>query len=449
MDATTQSEKLTIKAADLHREISSIEAAVEAENRSMNTEEIAKVQTLNAQFKALTEEIDLRNQTQANAARLAEPQSRIVTPMNVGPSATVVTSAPATVGTVATGGNIVAHNFSNHGFTKGAGEFFLKVREASITGRSDPRLMVNTVSTYNGETVGADGGFALPPQFASGIMQTVFAEDSFLNALQPVQTSSNLLVVPTDEDPPWGASGITAAKTAEAGAITASKAVIKKLNIVMHSIKALVHVSEESLSDIPFLASFVQNKIAEKLRWKMETYAMNGTGLDEPLGILNAPGIYALTDGASTATVIGAVDVFAMKAAALPGSGAFWVVSPTILPALWSLKTDATAGYPLLNPDMSKAPEGMLLGLPVYKSEACPALGTTGDILLVVPNGYVLATSGGVNAATTVSFAFDQQLQSFRGSVRMGGAPTLSAKVTRANGSTYASNIIALTGPRS
>jgi HK97 family phage major capsid protein len=108
-----------------------------------------------------------------------------------------------------------------------------------------------------------------------------------------------------------------------------------------------------------------------------------------------------------------------------------------------------TAGYPLFVPDTTKAPSGTLLGKPIVVSEACPALNTTGDIMLVVPNGYVLAFNGGVSAQSTWAFAFDQALSSFRCTARMGGAPTLSAKILRANGSTYASNVVALTGGRS
>jgi HK97 family phage major capsid protein len=99
--------------------------------------------------------------------------------------------------------------------------------------------------------------------------------------------------------------------------------------------------------------------------------------------------------------------------------------------------------------DASKGPNGTLLGLPVCVCEACPALDTTGDIMLVQPGGYVFALNGGVNTQATIAFAFDQDLQSFKTTVRMGGVPTLSNKVTRANGSTYASNLIALAGGRS
>lgn len=435
-------EQLTQLLAQLSGNMAALTAAAEADNRALTDEEQGQFNQYSADFAKTEQEIANLARVEEIAAKLATPQPRVAQPVDAIPVA--VPARPIT------GGAPVAHSYQNHGFTKGIGEYFMAVRSAKVFGRVDPRLMVNAVTTFGGETVGADGGYALPPQFAAGLMQLVQAEDSFVRALNPVPTNSNLLTVPTDEDPPWGTSGISAAKTVEGAAITASKPAIKKLNVVMHAIKALVHVSEESLSDIPFLASYVQAKMGEKLRWKVENYVVNGTGVDEPLGILNAPGLLSITDSASTATVIGAADVFAMLASALPGAGGFWLVSPTVMPQIWALKTDATAGYPLYTPDMRQSPEGALLGRPIFKSEAAKALNTTGDIMYVVPSGYVLAFNGGVQTASTIAFAFDQDLQSFRATLRMGGVPTLSAKVTRAvGGSNYASNLIALTGSRS
>jgi HK97 family phage major capsid protein len=445
-------ESLRAKNAQLAGSMQAIAAAAEAESRNMSEEDTSQFEKYDVEFRANEKEIENLERLEAIQAKLSASQPRATSTTEVPQTAAAQSStfrAGAYQGTASvSGGGQVAHNFANHGFAKGFGEYLVAVRNAKIYNRADPRLMVNTISTFGGENVGADGAYALPPQFAQGIEKLIFQEDSCLTMLRPVQTNSNLLVVPTDEDPYYSSSGITTARTAEGGTITASKPVIKKLNVVIHAIKSLVHVSEESLSDIPFLASYIQQKMSEKLRWKMENLVINGTGADEPLGILKAPGLLALTDKNSTATVIGAEDIFEMRAAALPGSGSFWCVSPTVMPQIWGLKL-GTTGYPLYVMDASKGPNGTLLGLPVCVCEACPALDTTGDIMLVQPGGYVFALNGGVNTQATIAFAFDQDLQSFKTTVRMGGVPTLSNKVTRANGSTYASNLIALAGGRS
>lgn len=440
-------EKLVQQINQLHGTMSALEAAVAADNRSMTDEELKTQSENQSLFDRLNNELELRRKNAENAARIAQPQPRLT---QTGP-ATVATSTqapPAGTPTIS-GGTMVAHSFANHGFAKGPGEFYLAVRSASNTGRVDPRLMVNAVGTWAGESVGADGGFALPPQFTQGIMSLVNAEDSFIRALNAFPTSSDIITVPKDEDAPWSNSAITAAKTAEGTAITPSKPVVNQLKVPMYGVKSLVHVDEKSLRDMAFLAAYVERKMAEKIRWKVENYVMNGTGENEPLGILNAPGLLALADVNSTATTIGGEDVIAMEALSLLGNGGFWIVHPTALPQVRTLKS-GSGGYPLYTTDFKQAVGGGLLGYPLYKSFASKPLNTTGDILFVKPDGYFLAfEAGGPQNATTIAFAFDQNLQSFRSTLYMGGAPTLGAKVLLPDASTYVSNLIALAGSRS
>lgn len=440
-------EQLSQLLAQLSGNMEALTTSAAADSRALTDEEQAKFDSYSAEFDRAEREIANIDKVEATKAKISAPQPRVAQPMDLYAGTQSATPAPHAGRPSVTGGDLVAAGFGNHGFKKGLGEFLVKVREAKLTGSVDERLKIKALTTWSGETVGADGGYALPPDFNKGIWDLAIPPESFVNAMSAVQTNSNLLQVPYDADPPWGTSGVTAAKTAEGGSITASKLALKRLNVVIHSIKSLVHVSEESLSDIPFLASYVQNKMAEKLRWKVENYLVNGTGEDEPLGFLNAGCLLSYTDVASTASVFGAVDMYAMQAQALPGAGAFWLASPTALPALASINT-GTGGVQLLNPDLRSAPGQTLLGRPLYFSEACAALGTLGDLLYVVPSGYVLAFNGSVRTSSTIAFAFDVDAQSFKATIRMGGAPVLDAKITRAVGGTnYASHIIGMAGP--
>jgi HK97 family phage major capsid protein len=428
------------------QEMQQIVATAEQEKRGLSPEERGQFTALDDEFRALEPLVRVDSITEQMAA---VPPPRVEPPS---PSAgyTNGTPVPRSGRPSFSGGTPVAHNYSNHGFTNGLGEYLGSVYARAVSGTDDRRLMpVNAITTWTGEGIGADGGFALPPQFVQGIMSLVAPEDSFIRALNPIPTTSDILTIPVDEDAPWATTAVTAAKTAEGGAITASKIATKPVKVVMYGIKSLVHVDEKSLRDMSFLGSYVQRKMGEKIRWKMENYCINGTGEDEPLGILNAPGLVSLSDVNSTASTIGPEDFMAMKAAALAGPGGFWVCHPLVQPMIWSLKS-GTGGFPLYTTDMKQSPDGSLLGAGVFVSEACKPLNTTGDIFYVKPGGYFLAIeAGGVQSATTISFAFDQNLQSFRSTLYMGGAPSLSAKVLRADGSNYASNLIALTGGRS
>ncbi len=439
-------ENLTVKNGQLAGSMEALAAAAEADGRNLTPEEQTKFDEYDAEFRSNQAEIARLQRLEEVKVQMSAPMPRVVQPIDP-PSAT---EPPRSGALSVTGGDAVAEGFAHKGFTKGFGEYLLKVREAATHNGRDPRLKISAVTTWAGESVPADGGFALPPQFLQGIMSLVLPQDSFLRAFNPLPTNSDIINVPSDEDPPWGTSGVTAAKTAEGVAITASKPVIKNVKIVMYSIKALVHVDEKSLRDMAFLAAFVQRKMGEKIRWKTENYVLNGTGDGEPLGILNAPGLVSVTDINSTATSIGPEDLGLMQATALAGGGpGFWVMHPLIKPQVQFLKS-GTGGFPLFTPDATVAPRQTLLGDAMYVSEACKGVNTTGDLFYVKPDGYFIAfEAGGVRQDTTIAFAFDQNLQSFRATLSMGGAPSLSAKVLRADATNYASNLVALAGSRS
>lgn len=443
-------EKLLERNAQLAGNMKALAATAEAESRNLNPEEQTQFDSYDDEFRANEAEMARLDRLEAVSASLSQPLPRVIQPTDS------VAPPPRPGGTTSTSpitGAVVAHNYANHGFAKGKGEFLVAVLNAQIAKRTDPRLLpVNAATTWASEGVGAEAGFLLPPQFSGELMQAVIPGDSFLSALSPVQTNSNLLVVPVNEKAYWqNSAGITSAATAEGGSITASKPSLGERRIPLYKFASLVHVSEETLADIPFMSTFVMGEMGNHLRYQLEDAVMNGTGEGTILGILNSPAIISLTDADSTATAIGAVDVLNMVANLLAGGSSFFVSNPTVMPAIQSMKT-GTAGYPLMMPDMAQPERQALLGRPYYFSEACPILNTTGDIALVQPRGYVLATkSGGVQTSTTFAFAFDEDKQSFKATLRAGGAPLLSAKVARAKstGSTYASHFVVITGSRS
>jgi HK97 family phage major capsid protein len=439
-------EVLAQQAAQIDGEIRSIQAAVAAENRTSTPEELAKVTELNQRFDLVNTEREQLEQTLAREAKIAKPQPRVT---QAAPNTN--TTAPSASGSMTiTGGGQVAHNYANHGFAKGVGEFLVAVRNVYQRGHADPRLMVNAVTTFGGESVGGDGGYALPPQFAAGILEAVSGEGTFINALRPFVTSSNLLVVPTDETAPWSTTGITGAAYSEGASITATKLAIKQVNVQLHKAAALVHVSDENLQDVSFLSSYVMRKMGSKLRYIAEDWVINGDGNGSPLGFANGPGLVTVakkSDQTRATTPIVPENLAKMVSSLFGESTSryVWVCNPTVLPSVWTMAT-ASTGYPLYLPDFKQAPGGLILGRPVYTSEACAIAGTAGDIYAVDADGYILATKAEqIATATTIAFAFDQGIQSFRATMRLGGAPVLQSKIARAkSGSSYIGHIVNL-----
>jgi HK97 family phage major capsid protein len=410
----------------------------------------AELESLEQEFQQLDKEYP-RARARDRVAELSAGMPRMVVPLDPA-GGTSWTGAPAPGRATVTGGELVAHGYGNHGFQRGPGEFFAAIVNAAY-GRVHPSLKpFSAVTTFGSEGVGADGGYAVPPDFARGILRAVTGGTSFVGALNVRYTTSNMLEMPTDETTPWQTDeGITAERTEEGAAITASKVKFGQNKIPLYAAKALVHVTEENLQDVPFLGAYVIEKMGEKIRYIVEDWAMNGSGVAAVLGFLGADSLITTAKESTqtrATTPLVPKNVFKM-AGSLVGDGfsrAFWAINPTVLPEIWDLTSGTTSPTPLYVSDMSKAPGGLLLGRPIFLSEACAAVGTAGDIVLVDPAGYTFVTKAeGLSTATTIAFAFDQGLQSFRATMRVGGAPVLSAPVIRAKGSNVeAGNIVNL-----
>jgi HK97 family phage major capsid protein len=426
------------KLAQITADAKAIENSVAAAGRvEFTDDEQAKLNELHAAFEATEAQIALHERNAKIEAAAATP-----VPTKVSPSPVSATPVPA-YGTAART-QAVSASHQNHGFTRGISEFFGAVKAAAY-GKYDQRLL-NAVTTYGGENGpgGDSGGFAVPPQFAAAITEIVTGEDSLVSKFNPIMTSSNQVVLPTDETTPYGTSGIYAEWLGEAATMTARAPSLKQVTVNLWKVGALVHLSDELVEDAPAIQSHVTRKVAAAIAAKVNEAIMNGDGLAKPLGLLKAPGLVTQAKSASGSTVIAAKDPANMISRMIPESfnNSFFLAHNTVLPYLWTL----TLGQmPVYAQDFRQSPYGSLLGRPVFVSEFCQDYNTAGDIMLVSPDGYAVAIkAGGIQTAASIHFAFDQGLQSFRATMRVGGAPLAQAAVSRKNGSSTLSHIVAL-----
>ena len=133
------------------------------------------------------------------------------------------------------------------------GEFGQVVR-ASTFGRQDDRLTISAAAatTYGNESTGADGGFAVPPQFAADVTRLV-AEESLLPLFNPMPTGSNAAAFPKDETVPWGAVGVRAQWLSEGVAATQTKPVLGLAEMRMSKLACFVPVTDELMADSALL----------------------------------------------------------------------------------------------------------------------------------------------------------------------------------------------------
>lgn len=432
--------------SDLLASAQTILNAAAAEERDLTVAEVEESEKIANEIDDLEKQIGVRNRLAQQNAVLAAPQPRKTEPDGgAAPQAAQRATVPASP-IVRAGGN--------HGF-RAMGEFVNAVRMASMRGGDiDTRLKNAAASTYANEASGADGGFAVPPDFRSEIMTKMLAQDSLLSRTQNMPTSSNSITVPVDETTPWQSTGgIQAYWTGEASTYTQSKPTLREITMKMNKLTALVPVTSELLEDGPALGSYVASKAPEKMSFRVSDAIVRGSGVGQPLGFLNSPALVTQAkENAQTADTINATNILKMYSR-MPSSyrpNAVWLIHPDAEPQL-PLMTVGTTPIYMPPGGLSGSMYGTLLGRPVLPHQVCETVGDLGDIMLVDLTQYLTAikTGGGyggdgIRSETSIHLWFDQDITAFKFTMRIAGMPWWNAAVDMRDGTNTQSPYVVL-----
>lgn len=451
-------ESLQNKLLTLNEAAKSIQAAADAENRELTDDEEKELQKIFAQFEATEADIDRRNKIAEQDAKIQAPAQAVVEAgqNRVVQSVDLTAAQNAAVATQRRTPRVETPASARGAWGwRSMGEFAAAVRRASTPGGGsnlDPRLTANAATTYSSEGIGADGGFAVPPDFRSEIMLKVMGEASLISRTDMQTSSSNSFTVPKDETTPWQTSGgIQAYWDSEAGTITQSKVQLGSTTIKLDKLTALVPVTDELLQDANSLSNYLRSKAPQKMDFKVSDAIVRGTGAGQPLGILRSGALVSVTpESGQVADTIRFENVVKMWSR-LYGPcrrNAVWLVNQDIEPQLLTMTVPGTQpSYPAYLPPggLSGTPYGVLMGRPVLPIESCSTLGDQGDIILADLTQYLTITKvGGMRQDVSIHLWFDQDVTAFRFILRVGGQPWWASAITPANGSNTRSCCITL-----
>lgn len=325
------------------------------------------------------------------------------------------------------------------------GEFAKAVRIAGQPhGAVDQRLTIGAAApgTYSQESIGADGGFAVPPAFSSEIWKMSLGEGSLLPYTANTEIAGNSMVFPKDETTPWGTSGVQAYWRNEGPALTGSKLALSTESLRLHELTVLVPVTNELLDDAPALGSYIAPLASDRIMWKTNEAILFGTGAGQPLGALSGSNnalIVVAKESGQAANTISQPNISKMRSRLLTGnlSKAIWVGNPDILPALEGL---TVGNIPIFLPPGTGIREnydGTLNGRPLILSEHASAFSSQGDLMLLGLQGYrTITKAGGIQTDTSMHIYFDANATAFRFIFRIDGKPILSAPVSTPKGNT-------------
>ena len=314
---------------DYNEQIQVIQAKADAEKRALTEDEESTIDDLFAKFEETDQEIQRRERILDQTKKLSQSSGIKADKTDPTPQDKVAQNNSRVV-------NVSIREDKGKWGWKSFGEFAAGVVNAAKSGgNADPRLtMFNAPTTFSSEGTGADGGFAVPPDFRQAIMEMVMAEDSLLSRTDQYTSSSNKFTFPKDENAPWDTTnGIQAYWSGENDQITQSKMQLKEETVTLNKLTALVPVTEELLEDAPSLDTYLRRKVPAKMNWKINDSIINGTGAGTPKGILNADALVTVTAGSP---LVLSTEIFNMYsrlyARCRPNS--VWLINQDVEPSL-------------------------------------------------------------------------------------------------------------------
>lgn len=444
-------QELNAKLTTLTASAKAIQTAADSEGRALTAEEEAEIAGIMAAFDVTEKDIERREKIQSLEARVSTGR-RVVA--ETAPVATEGTALAVHDGARFEGGYKTGASKGTAGF-QGQGDFALAVR-AAVGGAIDPRLrpLASAPSSQNAEGAGADGGYLVPPDFRTVIMQKVLGEDALLGRTDQQTTTSNSITLPVDETTPWqNTGGVQVFWEGEGTQFNNSKLALQSVTVRATKVAALVAVTDELLEDAPSLTAYLSKKVPDKLTYKINDALLNGDGTGKPLGILNSPALVTQAaeggQGAGTVMYNNITKMWSRMYAPLRRN-AVWVINQDIEPQLAALTVPTTgtsfSGPAYLPPGgLAASPNGTLMGRPIVYSEAAQGVGTPGDITLVDFSQYLaLMKSSGMKQDVSIHLWFDYSVTAFRFSLRIGGTPWWSSPIVRAKSALPLSFAVAL-----
>jgi HK97 family phage major capsid protein len=334
------------------------------------------------------------------------------------------------------------------------GEQLTAVRKVALTnGReTDPRLFAALGAN---ESVDAEGGFLVAPEFSDTILQRTYNEGQVTSRCSTIPMNSNRLVINgLDEDSRATGQrygGIQVFRVAEAAAYTNSKPKFKQVTLTANKLIGLLYATDEILEDQSALSKWASDNFPKAFAFQLDDEAVNGTGAGQMLGVQNSgAAIVVAKDTGQASGTLSATNVFNMHQRLWGPSrkNAVWFLNSDLENQLWNLTRGSGTAVELLYNGPGKNGNdqafGVMLGHPVVFIEQAAAGGTQGDINLFDMSQYLIGQKEGIKTDSSIHVQFLTGEQVFRWTLRNDGQPIPKKPLTPYKGSNTLSPFVTL-----
>ena len=374
-----------------------------------------------SEVEALDSELDLREKAEGWNSPIPQPG------YTVGPRAFMETTS-----------SVKGKDFrSMFGADLSRGEFkdFDEFLGAVASGRADARLEQRAMI----EGVGSAGGFLVPTEFASELLDASLESEVVRPRAHVVPMISDTKKIAcfdnSDHTNLYG--GLAIQMLSEEG--TATRQTGKTRIVELKAKKGAIYVqaSREVLEDGMSFEEQLKNAMTSSLAFGMDYLFLQGTGAGEPLGILNDPALIVVSKEVSqAASTICYENCVKMLARLAPScySNAVWLANNTTIPEMLTMQIAIGTAGSFIPAVVRSNGQNSLLNLPLIFTEKLPSLGSKGDILLVDLSSYIIGLRSDLVIDRSNVPGWLTDMEDFRVIARFDGMGSWKSAITPKNG---------------
>lgn len=226
------------------------------------------------------------------------------------------------------------------------------------------RTNFKQISNVLQEGVDADGGYLVPEEYDSRLIQTLEEENIMRKISTRITTSGEHKINIAATKP-------AAAWIEEGAALTFGDATFSQILLDAHKLHVAIKVTEELLFDNSFgLENYIIDQFGKALANAEEDAFLNGTGIGQPLGLFADKGGGTVANTVTALTTDAAIGlVYALKRPYR--KNASFIINDQLIAQLRTLK-DNNGAY-MWQPALTAGEPDKFLGYDVYTSQYAPS----------------------------------------------------------------------------
>lgn len=295
------------------------------------------------------------------------------------------------------------------------------------------------------------GGYLIPEGFSPSMLQLNPEADPTEGRTLNIPMASPTVKIPARVDKNHTSSvsgGLRVYRRAETDTTSSSRQEYELVSLQANTLMGLNYTTEELLSDSPIsVAALLQAGFASEFRAKILKEKLFGTGVGEYEGVMNCAGrVDVSKETGQAAATINTQNVLKMRARCYGYGNAVWLANHDTFPQLMQLTLAVGTGGSAVSLFDIRSDDGInrLLGRPIFFTEFCKTVGTTGDLILGDWSQYLEGTYQSAQSAESIHVRFVNHERTFKFWMRNDGRNWWRSTLTVNQGSNSLAPFVAL-----